>query len=235
MVVTAATRGFGRTVAERLAAEGCHLALCARDPGRLKTVAEHLTSAWGVTVYVEDLDVRAPTLLEGFIDRAADHLGGIDGLVANAGDGFGDGLLESTAEDWSLTYEINVGHAVRALRSCVPHMRRRGAGAVVIVSSISGWKPARRAQYGAAKAAQIYLAASFARELAPDRIRVNTISPGAMLNPDGSWEAYRARDPQGFAAFLQEMPNGRPSTEPTWPTWSPTSSATGRGPSTERT
>jgi 3-oxoacyl-[acyl-carrier protein] reductase len=210
VVVTAATRGFGRTVAERLADEGCHLALCARDPVRLKAFAERITSTWGVTVFSEALDVTTATLLEDFVDSAADHLGGIDGLVANAGDGFGNGLLGSTAEDWSATYEINVGHTVRALRSCVPHMKRRGGGAVVIVSSISGWKPARRAQYGAAKAAQIYLAASFARELASDRIRVNTISPGAMLNPDGFWEGYRELDPNGYEEFLQQMPNGAP-------------------------
>jgi len=89
-------------------------------------------------------------------------------------------------------------------------MQSRGGGAAVFVASISGWKPAPKAQYGAAKAAEIYLAAALARELGDHHIRVNSISPGSILFPGGGWETYRDRDPDHFAAFEQrEFPERR--------------------------
>lgn len=208
IVVTGGSKGFGRIVARRLAAEGCSLALCARAAGALAATAGEIETEYGVRVFAHPCDVTVPDELRSFADAAAEALGGLDGLVANAGGGFGRGLLDSTPDDWSRTFELNVGHAAQAVRACVPHMRARGRGDVVIVSSISGWKPARNTQYGAAKAAQIYMTSTLARELATDRIRVNAVSPGSMLIPDGGWEEFRRRDPKGYERFLGEFPNG---------------------------
>jgi 3-oxoacyl-[acyl-carrier protein] reductase len=100
------------------------------------------------------------------------------------------------------TYALNVGHTTRAIRSSVQHLREsEGSGAVVIVASISGWKPSPKAQYGAAKAAEIYLASVFARELAPENIRVNAVSPGSILIEGGGWDTYRKRKPDEFEQF----------------------------------
>jgi 3-oxoacyl-[acyl-carrier protein] reductase len=105
---------------------------------------------------------------------------------------------------------MNLFHAVRAIRAAVPHRRGRGGGSVVTIASISGWKPGPRAQYGAAKAAEIFLAGALAWELGPDRIRVNTVSPGSTLFPGGGWERFRATQPEQFAAFeRREFPWGR--------------------------
>lgn len=208
VVVTGGSKGFGRIVARRLAAEGCSVALCARNAETLTATAAEIEEEYGVRLFARACDVTAPDALESFVDAAAEALGGLDGLVANAGDGFGRGLLDSTPDDWSRTFELNVGHAARAVRACVPHMRARGRGDVVIVSSISGWKPARNTQYGAAKAAQIYMAGTLARELAGDRIRVNAVSPGSMLIPGGGWDEFRRRDPEGYRRFLGEFPGG---------------------------
>jgi 3-oxoacyl-[acyl-carrier protein] reductase len=105
---------------------------------------------------------------------------------------------------------VNVLHAVRALRACVPHMAARGGGSAVFVSSITGHKPAPRAQYGAAKAAEIYAASALARELAPQRIRVNTVSPGSIRFPGGGWDTFATRDPDAYAAFVaRDLPAGR--------------------------
>ncbi|RJL33138.1 SDR family NAD(P)-dependent oxidoreductase [Bailinhaonella thermotolerans] len=207
VLVTGASRGFGAIVARRLAGEGCSLALCARGEEGLLATAAEIEDACSVPVFARALDVTRPEELRGFVDGAAEALGGIDGLVANAGAGYGGSLMESTPEEWSRTYDINVGHAAHAIRCCVPYMRERGHGDVVIVSSISGWKPARRAQYGAAKAAEIYLAGSLARELAPE-IRVNTVSPGSMLFPGGGWDEFRTGDPEGYERFRGEFPGG---------------------------
>lgn len=208
IVVTGASRGFGRIVARRLAAEGSSVALCGRNAEALAATAGEIGDEYGVRVFARACDVTVPDELASFSDAAAEALGGLDGLVANAGDGFGSGLMESTPDDWSRTFELNVGHAAHAIRACVPHMRARGRGDVVIVSSISGWKPCRNTQYGAAKAAQIYMASTLARELAKDRIRVNAVSPGSMLIPDGGWDEFRHRDPDGYERFLGEFPSG---------------------------
>ena len=99
---------------------------------------------------------------------------------------------------------------MRAIRSAVPHMQARGGGSVVVVSSISGWKPAPKGQYGSAKAAEMFLAGSLAWELAQARIRVNTVCPGSILFPGGGWERFRAAQPEDFARFeSREFPAGR--------------------------
>ena len=83
----------------------------------------------------------------------------------------------------------------------LPHLRQAGGGAVVIVSSITGLRPAPRTAYAAAKAAEIQLAATAAQELAPDRIRVNAVSPGSIIFPGGSWDSFQQDNPGDFATF----------------------------------
>ncbi|AEH09283.1 MULTISPECIES: SDR family NAD(P)-dependent oxidoreductase [Protofrankia] len=208
-LVTGGSRGIGRAVAHRLAAEGCGVGICARTRDDLAAVEGEL-GRLGVPTFTHTADVTAAGGVEEFVDGAAGALGGVDLLVANVGATVGGGLLESTPRDWADTFELNVGHVVRAVRAAVPHMRHRSGGAIVVIASISGWKPAPRAQYGAAKAAEIYLAGAFACELAADNIRVNTVSPGSILIPGGGWEAYRQRNPASFAEFEgRNFPAGR--------------------------
>jgi 3-oxoacyl-[acyl-carrier protein] reductase len=76
-------------------------------------------------------------------------------------------------------------------------------GSIVVVSSISTSKPSPRAQYGAAKAGETYLAGAFARELASFNIRVNSVSPGSILFPGGVWEEYSRNNPESFGEFIE--------------------------------
>jgi len=202
-LVTGGSRGIGRATALSLAREGCDVAICARTPGDLKQTVEGL-EALGVRGRGYQLDVLAPGEVERFVDGVSRDLGRVDLLVANAGAAFGGGLLDSTPEDWTRTFELNVGHATRAIRAAAPHLCRSGGGAVVIVSSISGWKPAPKAQYGAAKAAEIYVAAALARELASENIRVNAVSPGSIMFPGGGWDLYRDREAERFHHFEED-------------------------------
>lgn len=208
-VITGGSRGIGRAIGLRLAEEGCGVALAARGQEDVRAAAEEIRDrqvpALGVSA-----DLTRPGEVEGFVEQAAAELGGVDLLVANLGATEGGSLLESTPEEWTRTFDLNVLNAARALRACVPHMERRGGGAAVVVSSISGWKPSPRSQYGAAKAAEIYLAAALARELAPQRVRVNAVSPGSIMIPGGGWDRYRANEPERFREFEQrDLPAGR--------------------------
>jgi 3-oxoacyl-[acyl-carrier protein] reductase len=183
--------------------------ICGRNAETLEaTLAElraHNVVAHGVVA-----DVTSPGEVERFVDESASALGGAELVVANVGGTAGQGLLASTPQDWARTFDLNLLHAVRAIRAAVPHMQRQGGGSIVTIASISGWKPGPRAQYGAAKAGEIFLAGALAWELAPLRIRVNTVSPGSIMFPGGGWERFRAEQAERFAEFeRREFPWGR--------------------------
>ena len=208
-LVTGGSRGIGRAIVGRLAAEGCAVAICGRTQDTLDAALAELRQG-GTTAHGVVADVTAPGEVERFVDESAAALGGADLLVANVGGTAGGSLLDSTAEDWVQTFELNLFHAVRAIRAAAPHFEQRGGGSVVTIASISGSKPGPRSQYGAAKAGEIFLAGALALELGPKRIRVNTVSPGSILFPGGGWAARRSREPEPFAEFERnEFPWGR--------------------------
>jgi 3-oxoacyl-[acyl-carrier protein] reductase len=210
-LVTGANRGIGLAIALGLAREGCDLALCARGTESLAAAAERV-EALGVRVAAIPADVLRPDDAHRFVTEAAARLGGIDILVNNAGKGLGRRLSEATDDEWRQTFDYNVFQAVRLVRLVVPHMRERGGGAVVMIASISGWIPqlAGTGQYGASKAAQIFVAEPLALELVRDRIRVNVVSPGSILFEGGGWDVRRRTEPERFAAYERNgFPAGR--------------------------
>jgi len=160
------------------------------------------------TAVADVLDVDA---LNRAVGEIASALGGLDLLVANAGGTVGTGNLTSAGPgEFTATFALNAGHAAELIRAGLPHLRRAGGGAVVIVSSITGLRPAPRTAYAAAKAAEIQLAATAAQELAPDRIRVNAVSPGSIMFPGGSWDSFQRDNPGDFATFVAtQFPYGR--------------------------
>lgn len=200
-LVTGGTRGIGRAVVERLVDEGCAVAFCARSSDAVEAVLDEQP---GATLFGRQCDVTAPGELEEFVRDTAAALGRLDLLVANVGGIVGGSLLESSDADWTATFELNLLHCIRATRTAAPLMEAAGGGSIVFVSSISGWKPAPLAQYGAAKAGTILAASSLARELAPLGVRVNAVSPGSLLFPGGGWEGYRDAKPERFGRFEQE-------------------------------
>jgi 3-oxoacyl-[acyl-carrier protein] reductase len=210
-LITGGSRGIGFAVAEALAAEGAAVGLIARDADHLAAAARRLRDRGPVTVATAAADVTDTPALRRAVDAIAAELGGLDHLVANAGGTVGTGNLTSAGPDeFTATFALNAGHAAELIRSGLPHLRAAGGGAVVIISSITGMRPAPRTAYAAAKAAEIHLAATAAQELAPDRIRVNAVSPGSIMFPGGGWEAFGRQHPEDFAAFeATQFPFGR--------------------------
>ncbi len=210
-LITGGSRGIGFAVAEALAAEGAAVGLIARDAEGLAAAARRLRDRGPVTVVTAAADVTDTPALHHAVDAIAAELGGLDHLVANAGGTVGTGNLTSAGPDeFTATFALNAGHAAELIRSGLPHLRAAGGGAVVIISSITGMRPAPRTAYAAAKAAEIHLAATAAQELAPDRIRVNAVSPGSIMFPGGGWEAFGRQHPEDFAAFeATQFPFGR--------------------------
>lgn len=208
-IITGGSRGIGRAIALRLAGEGCSVGICGRNSDDLEETVQEIRRQ-GVKGCGGVADVGQDGDIERFVEEVAAELGRIDLLVANAGPHLGGRLVKSTPEDWRRAFELHVIHAARAISACVPHMKRSGAGAVIIIASISGWKPAPRPQYGAAKAAEIYLAMELGRELASEEIRVNAVSPGSIAFPGGGWDSLHKRDPERVERFVErDFPFGR--------------------------
>ncbi len=209
-LITGGSRGIGFAVAEALAAEGAAVGLIARDAAGLAAAAERLGSR-GVPVATAAADVTDTPQLKRAVDDIAAALGGLDHLVANAGGTVGRGNLASAGDgDFTATFALNAGHAAELIRAGLTHLRAAGGGSVVIVSSITGMRPAPRTAYAAAKAAEIHLAATAAQELTPAGIRVNAVSPGSIMFPGGGWDTFQREHPEEFAVFLaSQFPFGR--------------------------
>ncbi|HEX6931233.1 MAG TPA: SDR family oxidoreductase [Streptosporangiaceae bacterium] len=208
-LITGASRGIGFAIADVLAAEGAAVGLIARGADGLAAAADRL-SRHGGQVEVAAADVTDTPALERAVTSIATALGGLDHLVANAGGTIGGNLSDSAPGDFTATFALNAGHAAELIRAGLGRLRESGQGSVVIVSSITGMRPAPRTGYAVAKAAEIHLAATAAAELAAWGIRVNAVSPGSILFPGGSWEAFGKENPDTFAAFLEnEFPCGR--------------------------
>ena len=214
-LITGGSRGIGFAVAEALAAEGAAVGLVARDVAGLADAAKRLGPR-GVPVATAVADVTDTPGLKRAVDDIAAALGGLDHLVANAGGTVGRGNLTTAGDDeFTATFALNAGHAAELIRAGLPHLRAAGGGSVVIISSITGMRPAPRTAYAAAKAAEIHLAATGAQELAPAGIRVNAVSPGSIMFPDGGWDTFKQDHPEDFAAFLaSQFPFGRLGTLP---------------------
>ena len=210
-IVTGSSRGLGLASAMALAAEGCHVCLSGRGADRLARAKLEVEAAGGAgSVLAVQADLVSEAGIRLVVDRTVEQFGGLDILVNNLGLAGGVGLLETTDAEWQEAFDYTLMPAIRASRLAVPHMRARGGGAIIMIASIFGRESGGRMTYNAVKAAEISLAKSLSRELAPASIRVNSVAPGSILFPGGSWHRRQQADPQGIAAFIErELPFGR--------------------------
>jgi 3-oxoacyl-[acyl-carrier protein] reductase len=211
-IVTGSSRGLGLASARALAAEGCRLCLCGRTQAPLEVAVREVGEIAGDPERVMGVcaDVSHQDGLESVVHGAVKLFGGIDVLVNNVGAGGGGGLLDTTDDQWQEALEQTLFPAVRASRLALPYMRQRGGGAIVIIASIFGREAGGRMTYNAVKAAEISLSKSLAQELAPENIRVNTVSPGSISFVGGSWWKRQQANPEEMAEFVRrEIPFGR--------------------------
>jgi len=210
-IVTGSSRGLGLASAQALAAEGCRVVLCARGAEALAQAAGKLrtaSSASGVVAVPADLATEDGA--KAVVAGALQAFGGIDILVNNVGLARG-AEIETTADgEWQEAFDQTLFPAIRMSRLVVPHMKRHGGGTIVMIASIWGRESGGRMTYNAVKAAEISLAKSMAQQLAKDGIRVNSVAPGSILFPGGSWDRRQQADPEGIAEFVRrELPFGR--------------------------
>src|SRR5215470_8721261 len=211
-VVTGSSRGLGLASARALVAEGCRVALCARGAETLAEAALEVEAAAKRPNMIATVqaDVSTAAGIELVIGRAVEVFGGLDILVNNVGRAAGSDLLGTTDAEWQAAFDETLFPAIRASRLAVPHMKARGGGAIVMIASIWGRESGGRMTYNAVKAAEISLAKALAQQLAADNIRVNSVAPGSIRFPGGTWDRRVQEDPEGMAEFVRrELPFGR--------------------------
>ena len=203
---------MGSPVRLRSSRRAAASAICARGQGRLSEAASELRTLAGVDdrVLAVTADLSTEIGVAEVIARTVDTFGGVDILVNNVGLARGGTITDTTDGDWHEAFDQTLFPAIRASRLAVPAMRRRGGGAIVIIASIYGRESGGRMTYNAVKAAEISLAKSMAQQLARDNIRVNSVAPGSISFPGGTWDRRQQEDPAGIAEFIRrELPFGR--------------------------
>ncbi len=197
-IVTGAGRGIGSAIAKGLAAEGAAVIVnYSRSAAEAQQVSDDICAAGGRAVPVQ-ADVKDLASHERLVSAALDAFERLDILVNNAGIEFREPFLESTPENWDLTFAVNLKGAYFLSQAAARVMMRFGGGKILNISSIHDEVPIRNLSiYSMTKGGMKMMTKSLAFELAEHRINVNSLSPGAILT-DINREvladpAYRAR------------------------------------------
>jgi NAD(P)-dependent dehydrogenase (short-subunit alcohol dehydrogenase family) len=178
-LITGASRGIGRAIAEEYAARGCAVALAARTRDAIQQVADGINAGGGRAVAFA-ADVTDEEAAERLVTETVAALGGLDILVNNAGgNSFSVPVASMRMSGWSKTMGLNVEATVRLIQQALPHLVESGHGVVINVGSVAGLRGAPlMSHYGAAKAAIASLTRSLAVEVAYQGVRVNALVPG---------------------------------------------------------
>jgi 3-oxoacyl-[acyl-carrier protein] reductase len=178
-IVAASSQGIGRATAEAFAAEGCKVAMCARNEVTLTQAAEAIRKQFGVEVLAEAFDVTQAQAVHGFVEKVAARFGGIDICVTNAGGPPAKGFLAASNAEWQKAVELNLLSTVYFAQEVIPHMQTKKWGRIVTITSITTKQPvADLVLSNAVRAGVVGLVKSLANEFGKDGILVNNVGPG---------------------------------------------------------
>lgn len=197
-VVTGGSSGIGAAIVRVLAEEGCEVAFCARDPGRIDTLLRSVESLPGA-VTAQALDITQAPSFQAWLDS----LGRFDIFVAN---------VSALSGGWDAAIHTDIRATVNTTEAAIPFLQRSQHGALTYIGSKAGALAApNSAAYGAAKAAMAHYMKSLALRLLPG-VRVNTVSPGDTLFEGGLWDRVRIQEPGTYEKVLQRNPMKRLAT-----------------------
>jgi len=207
-LVTGATRGMGRAIAETLAGEGCNLSICARKEKEIAVAVESL-QAKGITAYGAVVDVTKGGNVKGWVARSAEQLGGLDIVVSNVG----AMDLGTGKPSWEKNFNLDVMGLVNLVEAGEPYLeaaaKEHGDAAIVAISSTAAAAITNAQSYGAVKGALIHYVKGLAKDFAPKGIRANTVAPGMVYFEGGIWNRIEHDNPEAYQAALAKNPMGR--------------------------
>jgi len=178
-LVAASSQGIGRATAEAFAAEGCKVAMCARNEQTLAATAEKIRRQYSVEVFHQALDVTDAEAVHGFVNAVVARFAAADICVTNAGGPPTKGFLATSSEDWRKAVDANFMSTVYFAREVIPHMQRKRWGRIVTITSITTKQPvADLVLSNAVRTAVVGLVKSLANEFGKDGILVNNVAPG---------------------------------------------------------
>jgi 3-oxoacyl-[acyl-carrier protein] reductase len=178
-LVAASSQGIGRATAEAFAAEGCRIAMCARNPQTLRAAAERIEKQHGAEVFAQPLDVTDAEAVHHFVAAVASKFGSVDICVTNAGGPPAKAFLAARLEEWRKAVDANFLSTVYFAREVIPHMQRHHWGRIITITSITTKQPVTDLVLSnAVRAAVVGLVKSLANEFGKDGILVNNVGPG---------------------------------------------------------
>jgi 3-oxoacyl-[acyl-carrier protein] reductase len=178
-IVAASSQGIGRATAAAFAAEGCRVAMCARNAQTLQASADQIRRQHNVEVLAEAVDVSDAGAVHGFVEAVVAKFGSADICVANAGGPPAKDFLSASIDEWRKAVELNLLSTIHFAREVIPHMQRKHWGRIVTITSISVKQPvADLVLSNSVRAAVVGLVKSLANEFGKDGILVNNVAPG---------------------------------------------------------
>src|SRR5271165_238248 len=178
-LVAASSQGIGLATAEAFAAEGCRLAMCARNPQTLTAAAEQIKKNFDAEVFTDAFDVTDPAAVARFVAAVVAKFGGVDICVTNAGGPPAKGFLACSDDDWQHAIDANFLSTVYFAREVIPHMQSKHWGRIITITSITTKQPVTDLVLSnAVRAAVVGLVKSLANEFGKDGILVNNVGPG---------------------------------------------------------
>jgi 3-oxoacyl-[acyl-carrier protein] reductase len=178
-LVTAASKGLGKAVALRLAQEGAHVAICARDGEHLARTAAEIEATTSRQTLALPADVSDPAVANALVEAAVERFGRVDILVTNAGGPPPGRFLDLTTRDWEAAVNLTLMSAVRLCYAAVPVMKGQGEGSILAMTSLTVKHPLPNLILSnSLRLGVIGLIKTLADELAPFGIRVNSVCPG---------------------------------------------------------
>lgn len=181
-IVTGASSGIGRAIAERFAEGGASVVVCSREQGNVDPVAEGIEESGGEALAVE-CDVTDREAVEGLVEACVEEFGTIDCLVNNAGASFMAGFDDISENGWQTVVDINLTGTYNCTQAAGEQLKE-GGGTVINLASVAGQRGSPyMSHYGAAKAGIINLTTTLSAEWADDDVRVNCIAPGFVATP----------------------------------------------------
>jgi NAD(P)-dependent dehydrogenase (short-subunit alcohol dehydrogenase family) len=194
-IVTGGSRGIGLAIARALVAEDVSVTITGRDERHLSAARLNVEAAGPGFVEALQADVRLAAEVDHVVDATVSRFGGLDIVINNAGVGVFVDVADMTPAQWAAVLETNLTGVFNMCRAALPHLRRRGAGFIVNISSLAGKNPfAGSAAYCASKAGLNAFSEALMQEVRYDGIRVSYVLPGSVATGFSGGDASRGAD-----------------------------------------